>query len=123
MSEQASTRGYETSDAPPWLIASLAIGSAAFILLTPLILQAFNPVHEHAAQPGQRPPAPRLQIDASSDLRSFRHGEQAKLDALGSADRDQKVVRIPIGDAMRIVAQRGLPSWPAGSNSSASAAR
>ncbi len=124
MNDQASTRGYETSDAPPWLIAALAIGSAAFILFTPLILHALNPVHERVAEPGQRPPAPRLQIDAKSDLAGFRHSEQSKLDALGFIDRDQNVVRIPIGDAMRIIERRGLPGWPGGSaNPSASAAR
>ena len=124
MSEQASTHGYETSDAPPWLIASLAIGAAVFILATPLILQAVNPVRERAAEPGQRPPSPRLQIDARSDLASFRRNEQSQLDAFGWIDRDQNVVRIPIGDAMQIIARRGLPGWPGGSpNSSASAAR
>jgi len=124
MSEQASTRGYETSDAPPWLIAALAIGAAVFILLTPLILRALNPVRERAAEPGQRPPAPRLQIDARSGLANFRQNEQSQLDALGWVDRDQNVVRIPIGDAMQIVARRGLPGWAEGAaNSSASAAR
>jgi hypothetical protein len=106
------------------LIASLAIGAAAFILVTPLILHAVNPVHERAAEPGQRPPSPRLQIDAKADLASFRRNEQSQLDSPGWIDRDQNIVRIPIGDAMRIVARRGLPGWPGGSaNSSASAAR
>ena len=123
MSEQASPSGYETSDAPPWLVASLAIGGAAFILLTPLILQALNPVHERAAQLGQRPPEPQLQIDAKSDLTSFRRHEQSQLDALGFVDRDQNLVRIPIADAMRIVARHGLPGWPGPANSSASAMR
>jgi hypothetical protein len=122
MSEQASARGYETSDAPPWLIASLAIGAAAFILVTPLILQALNPVHERSARLERHPPAPQLQIDARSDLASFRQTEQSQLDALGWVDRDQNVVRIPIGDAMRIVAQRGLPGWPGGSASSSTSA-
>ncbi len=124
MSEQASTRGYETSDAPPWLIASLAIGAAAFVLVTPLILQALNPVHERAASPDQHPPAPQLQIDARSDLARFRRTEQSQLAALGWVDRDQNVVRIPIDEAMRLVVRRGLPGWPGGSaNSSAPAAR
>ncbi len=124
MSEQASTRGYETSDAPPRLIAALAIGSAAFILLTPLILQLLNPVHERAAGPEQHPPAPQLQIDATADLASFRRNEQSQLDALGWVNRDQNIVRIPIGDAMRIIARRGLPGWPRASASfSAPAAR
>ena len=114
MTEPAATRGYETSDAPPRLVAALAVGSAVFILCTPLILQALNPLHEHAAEPGRRPPAPRLQIDAKADLANLRRDEQSRLDALGWVDRNQNIVRIPIARAMQIIAERGLPGWPLG---------
>jgi hypothetical protein len=122
MSEQAPTRGYETSDASSVLISALAVGFAAFILLSPLILKTLNPVRETTARPGQRPPEPRLQIDARSDLARFRSSEQSQLDTTGWIDRDHNIVRIPIKEAMQLIVRRGLRGWPGARTSSAATA-
>src|SRR5579871_5643298 len=122
MSDQAPTRGYEKSDAPPLLIGSLALGFAVFLFVSPLILQTLSPVRETTARPGQRPPEPRLQIDARSDLASFNRSEQSQFDATGWVDRDHNIVRIPIKDAMKLIVRRGLPGWPGARTSSAATA-
>ena len=113
-SEQASSVGYETSDAEPRLIVSLAIGFAAFILFAPLALQAMNPVTERAAELSRRPSPPRLQIDATADIARLKQDEQSQRDAVGWVDRDQNIVRVSVAQAMQLIARRGLPGWPSG---------
>jgi len=55
--------------------------------------------------------------DPAADLARFEAGEQKKLTALGWIDQQRGIARIPVSDAMTIIAQRGkLPSWPAASS-------
>jgi hypothetical protein len=112
--QRTSSVGYETSDAAPRLLAALAAGMAAFIFLTPLALQAMNPVTERTADLSKRPPAPRLQIDAKADLARLKQDERSQRDVVGWVDRDQNIVRVPVSQAMQLIARRGLFGWPAG---------
>jgi hypothetical protein len=57
-------------------------------------------------------PAPNLQVDTHADLQKFEATELQQLDSAGWVDRAHNVVHIPIDDAMRLVAQRGIPDWP-----------
>jgi hypothetical protein len=57
-------------------------------------------------------PAPRLQSDTQRDLKQFQAEELARLNSAGWVDRDQGIVHIPIDDAMRRIAQQGIPDWP-----------
>ena len=59
-----------------------------------------------------RVPLPHLQDRPGSDLAAFRAREDAVLHDYGWVDKDAGVVRIPIEEAMRILAERGLPSPP-----------
>lgn len=65
------------------------------------------------ATPVARFPQPQLQADAAADLVKVQATEQEKLDTYGWVDRNAGVVRMPIDQAMRLVAQRGVPVWPA----------
>jgi len=58
------------------------------------------------------PPAPRLQIDPAADLAALRATEQALLDGYGWVDQAAGTVRIPIAEAMRLVAERRGGSQP-----------
>ncbi|MCG6920696.1 MAG: hypothetical protein LJF15_06400 [Acidobacteria bacterium] len=58
------------------------------------------------------PPAPRLQTLPERDLAEFRAQEDAILGSYAWVEKDRGVVRIPIDRAMRIVAERGLPTFP-----------
>jgi hypothetical protein len=57
----------------------------------------------------RQPPEPRLQINPREDLRVLRAREDDVLNNYGWVDRQAGVVRIPIEQALRITAQRGLP--------------
>jgi hypothetical protein len=68
-------------------------------------------VHRYpvAAEP-REPPEPRLQRNPRQDLRDFRAREDAILGTYGWIDPAAGIVRIPIEEAMKITAQRGLPA-------------
>jgi len=68
------------------------------------------------------PPRPLLQVQpepppdqaarfASQNLAAFRAQEDALLGSYGWVDKDLGRVHIPLAEAMRIVAERGLPSF------------
>jgi hypothetical protein len=59
------------------------------------------------------PPAPRLQVTPERDLAALRAQEEAILGSYAWIEKDRGVVRIPIEEAMRIVAENGLPTFPA----------
>ncbi len=59
------------------------------------------------------PPAPRLQVRPDLELAELRAQEDAILGSYAWVEKDRAVVRIPIDEAMRIVAERGLPTFPA----------
>ncbi|MEP7307753.1 MAG: hypothetical protein ABJA98_19805 [Acidobacteriota bacterium] len=63
-----------------------------------------------AGQDSRLPPEPRLQTDPRGDLRDLRTHEDSVLGTYGWVDKAAGVVRIPIDEAMRITAQRGLPA-------------
>ncbi len=106
---------YETTDAEPVLIAWLAAGTAAFLLLTPLILQLVFPETLHrevVIGDLAGVPAPRLQINPRRELDAFRRTEEKKLSTYGWTNQDRGIVHIPIERAMDLTIVRGLPNWP-----------
>ena len=61
-------------------------------------------------------PTPRLQMDdGDQDVVDLHNREDLLLDHYTWVDQQQGVVRIPIGQAMQIIAQRGLPVVSGGS--------
>ena len=56
------------------------------------------------------PPAPRLEIANGEDLKQLRQSEDAVLNSYGWVDRETGQVRIPIGQAIDVLAQKGLPT-------------
>ena len=57
-------------------------------------------------------PEPRLQADPSADLQRFTREELGRLDSTGWVDKTQGVTHISIDDAMRRIAEQGIPDWP-----------
>lgn len=72
---------------------------------------------------GQLPPEPRLQADPTKDLAAFVAAEEARLSAYAWADESAGIARIPIGRAMEILVQRGLPARAASQAQAATANR
>jgi hypothetical protein len=62
------------------------------------------------------PPAPRLQALPERELAELRAQENAILGSYAWVEKDRGVARIPIDEAMQIVAERGLPTFPAPSD-------
>jgi hypothetical protein len=90
----------------------------AFELLADRAAKSDTPVSPVASRT-QVPPGPRLQASAATDMRSFRAHEDSLLNGYGWVDKGTGVARIPIGRAIDIVAQRGLPVRAGGMNADA----
>jgi hypothetical protein len=63
-----------------------------------------------ADQQNRLPPEPRLQTNPREDLLNLRTAEDAVLNTYGWVDKAGGVVRIPIGEAMKLTVERGLPA-------------
>jgi hypothetical protein len=63
-----------------------------------------------ASEPAQAFPQPQLQEHEVLDLKAIRAAEDQVLNSYAWMDPEKGVVRIPIGRAMDLLAERGLPS-------------
>ena len=61
-------------------------------------------------QESRLPPEPRLQTNPRQDLRDLRSAEDAALTSYGWVDKSAGIARIPIGEAMKLTVERGLPA-------------
>jgi hypothetical protein len=119
---QATTegKGHEKKDADVTTIALIAIGGLFLVLLVQLTVwmtlrhmrlgraekeQGIARVSESSKQF----PEPRLQIDPALDLARMRARDLRDLDTFAWVDRKGGTFRIPIGRAMQLLAERGLP--------------
>ena len=62
---------------------------------------------------GQQPPEPRLQEAPFKDIAALHAEEQALLESYGWVDERAGIARIPVQEALEIVAAKGLPHWAA----------
>jgi hypothetical protein len=93
----------------------LAIVLAAFLAVTPPILRVAYPsaVRQRVVGALPLPPQPRLEVKPRDSLAALHAREDELLRSYGWTNRAHGVVRIPIDRAMALLAQRGLPGWPA----------
>jgi hypothetical protein len=113
--QPAPERHDESGDADPRLIASIAAGLLAFLVLVPLALTIAYPKaaeQRMAAIPQPDIPEPRLQVDPRADLAAFRQAEARSMASYGWNGEDRQAAHIPIERAMALIAERGLPGWP-----------
>ena len=66
-------------------------------------------------------PEPRLEDDERTEINDFRYQQDETLASYGWVDQNAGVVRIPIDQAMKLIAQRGLPTIPQAGVSAAAA--
>jgi hypothetical protein len=112
---------HERTDVQTRVLVWMAIGLAIFLCVSlPLMIGVFKiflcedksaPVQSPLAFTEQ-PPAPNLQAVPSMELQRYRQAQHQWLDEYGWIDKQQKVVRIPIEEATRLLAERGLPKAP-----------
>lgn len=112
---------YEKTDVKEGAIVRAGIVLAAVGLLSGVgVLWLFGALlsREVAREPpppplahasGRQPPEPRLQERPASDVDALRAEEREVLSSYGWVNEEKGVVRIPIDEAMRILARRGLP--------------
>jgi hypothetical protein len=123
---------YEKEDADTRLVIRAGIVLALVTLVaSALVLVLFRWLAEREArsdappppmvrtEPGRLPPAPRLQTLPAQDLAAVRAEEDRTLGTYGWVDERAGTVRIPIDEAMRLLAQRGEAPLPRVSPSAA----
>ncbi|MGE3840987.1 MAG: hypothetical protein AB7I50_05315 [Vicinamibacterales bacterium] len=71
----------------------------------------------------RRPPLPRLQVRPTDELTAFRQQQQETLDTWEWSNPEHTLARVPVGRAMDMVAEHGLPEPPAPPAAAAEAAQ
>jgi hypothetical protein len=104
---------YESSD---WNVAAIAI-VMAMLLLVAIAVMALYFGFRTAALDVQRSltvamPPPALQTDPQQDLAQLRAREEQLLNTYYWIDRDKGIVHIPIAEAMKRVATKGIDGFP-----------
>lgn len=89
---------------------------ACFILLTLVVLALIYGIPPQPLSFGSdtglfQRDVPVLQSDPHGDLQAYRVEKDRLLHGYGWADRSAGIARIPIEEAMKIVAGRGVPDW------------
>src|ERR1044071_7720106 len=112
--------GYELSDLDPKKIGIFGIVLLLTLILVAIVTYLMSDwfyALERRNQPPQSPlsfapepvPDPRLIVDPGGDLSSLRASEKALLNNYGWVDKEKGIARIPIDDAISILADKGLP--------------
>jgi hypothetical protein len=105
---------YEPSD---WSIGPVALVYAGLIVLLVISCTVLIAAYPRALPDVSRdlrtaPPGPRLQTNPGADLQRFRAEEQKRLDTYYWVDRQKGIVHIPIEQAMKKLAETGIPGFP-----------
>ena len=124
--------GYERRDAKIKPLLQFAFWMAVVLAITLFGMAKTFSYFEKLHAPGsstsqfaterQLPPSPRLQTAPHSDLKSYCVGQQQEVNTYGWIDKRLGVVRIPVGRAMDLVLQNGLPVRPSSQAPSGAAA-
>jgi len=118
--------GHETSDAnlsgvEVIVVVTLVFLASVFGLIYVVFFQLKarearldTPPPAIAQRQGDRlPPLPRLQQTPEADLARFRAAEEAALNTYRWVDRPAGIAQVPIGRAIELIAEHGLPPRPA----------
>jgi hypothetical protein len=127
MAQQAKNSSpidYERRDIDGESVVQIGIVVAVVtVVAAVLVLFLFNRLAEQArrADPpnpplarheqGRQAPEPRLQEAPFKDIATLHQEERAILQGYGWVDERAGVARIPVEEAMKIVAEQGLPRW------------
>ncbi len=116
MAENNRPPGYEATDADALAVGRFAVALLLVILASMALLfglfryfDSRGPVAV-TVEPTKVFPQPQLEKTPIPDLRAIRAAEDLMLTGYGWVDPPKGVVRIPIGRAIELLAQRGLPS-------------
>jgi hypothetical protein len=114
--EMGHRRRPQPPDVANGIVIAAAAGLLGFVLLSmtgvffylrSAIPEAFKATIDHPF------PKPELQTDPQADLQDFERDQRATLSGYGWVDRSEGIARIPIEQAMQIVAARGAHAYDA----------
>jgi hypothetical protein len=117
--------GYEKTDAHAGATVRAGLTILGVMFLTALVLVPMYRFLGRREKAEQKPAATVLKPDAAAPafprlvasepavLAEFRAQEDAFLAGWGWVEKDEGIARMPIEEAMKIVAERGLPTFPA----------
>jgi hypothetical protein len=106
---------YERQDLTFTLLVLGFFGTLAFLLFSALLIMWIYPsamVDQTLAGSLPAYPEPRLQADPDEEMRRFLKAELTQLNSSGWIDQANGIAHIPIDEAMRRLAQQGIPDWP-----------
>jgi hypothetical protein len=111
----AEVRHPETRDVWPRALLWFAVGLIGFLLVSLGVLYLLFRPQALWTPPGaewsDNETTPALSTSPHEDLAAIRRQEDAELEKLAWVNRDKGIARIPIEDAMRLIARYGLPHW------------
>jgi hypothetical protein len=102
---------------------ALTIALAIALVLLGQLFVVFRVSETHSGATLRNPAAsdlrlpstePQLQVHPRRELLELRAREDAGLNSYGWVDQPAGIVHVPIEDAMKRIAERGLPTRPAG---------
>jgi hypothetical protein len=105
---------YEPSDWDLGPVALVYAGVVALLVISCIVLIVAYPRSLPDADRDLHiaPPGPRLQTNAAADLQAFREGESKRLNTYYWIDKQEGIVHIPIEQAMKKLAETGIPGFP-----------
>src|ERR1039457_3999543 len=110
--------GHETTDVNVWAVGKFAIGLVVVCVVSIGLLfgllKFFQSREEtsvaNTVEPTKLFPEPQLQKTPIPDLKAIRAEEDKLLNGYAWVDQPKGVVRMPLSEAIEILANRGLPS-------------
>lgn len=107
---------YERSDWPLGRVGLILVGTFLFLIIATFVLIGAFPraVSDVGRALTIEPPAPRLQTNPPAHLAQFRAEEDKQLNSYYWVDKQKGVVHIPIDQAMKEVAKKGIDGFPQG---------
>jgi hypothetical protein len=116
--------GHEQSDAAIRPLAIfLAVLAISLVIVSGIVAWLFHVFEISAERSDPRPspladadqptPGPLLQVSPRHDLDVLRKRDEELLEKAEWIDRETSIARIPIEEAIKLTAERGLPKWPA----------
>jgi hypothetical protein len=107
---------YEPADWDFAPVALIYVGTLVLLVISCFVLIAAYPdaLPDVSRALNSNPPGPRLQTNPEADLRRFRAEENKRLNGYYWVDKQKGLVHIPVEQAMRKLAQTGIPGFPKG---------
>jgi hypothetical protein len=105
---------YEKSDWPIGKIGLVFLGIFLLLVVAPFIVMWAFPgsLPDVGRELRIAPPPPRQQVAPAVDLALYLAEQKRKLGTYYWIDRDRGFVHIPIEEAMKRVAEHGIPGFP-----------